>query len=259
MSVLIGGVVLLAACGGDDSSSDSANDGGSLDGTSWLLDVPSTGVDGADDISAPMSFTADSVSGSTGCNSFSGTYTASGSDLEFGALATTQMACVSPASDVEAVVVAGLDEVRQYAIEGQQLLLRNGDGETVLTYESYDPRTTIEGAWEITGYLDAANEVFTGPMADTTVTVFFSDDGTVSGSAGCNQFNGTYEVTDGTLSIGPLASTEKLCPDPAGIMEQEALVLANLEAAATVSQEANGVVLLDADGTRVLTLTPPAG
>ena len=60
----------------------------------------------------------------------------------------------------------------------------------------------------------------------------FSEDGTVSGSAGCNNFNAGYEFQAQTLSIGPAATTRRMCMTD-GIMEQETGFLAALSTVGT--------------------------
>src|SRR5262245_21355680 len=57
-------------------------------------------------------------------------------------------------------------------------------------------------------------------LNDVRPTIAFSGDGTVSGSGGCNNFNGTYTVDGSKLTFGPLASTQKACGDPADTIEQ---------------------------------------
>jgi heat shock protein HslJ len=53
--------------------------------------------------------------------------------------------------------------------------------------------------------------------------------GKVSGSGGCNRFNGSYKTTGNQLKIGPLASTFKACEE--GIMTQETRYFQALQAA----------------------------
>jgi hypothetical protein len=57
--------------------------------------------------------------------------------------------------------------------------------------------------------------------------------GEVSGSAGCNTYQGTYRSTRAAgrnaIEIGPLATTKMMCDEP--LMDQEGLYLAALEAA----------------------------
>ena len=55
----------------------------------------------------------------------------------------------------------------------------------------------------------------------------FSEDGTVSGSSGCNSYQGAYRVDGSSIVIGPLASTLRACGEP-GVMPQEQAFLAAL-------------------------------
>jgi heat shock protein HslJ len=70
------------------------------------------------------------------------------------------------------------------------------------------------------------------------ITALFAD-GQVSGSAGCNTYQGTYRSTRAagrnTIEIGPLATTRMMCDEP--LMEQEELYLTALEAATEYSVE----------------------
>lgn len=50
----------------------------------------------------------------------------------------------------------------------------------------------------------------------------------VGGYAGCNQFTGSMTVTGDGLSVGPIASTRRMCQ---GVMEQEDAFLQALESA----------------------------
>ncbi len=54
----------------------------------------------------------------------------------------------------------------------------------------------------------------------------------VSGSTGCNTYNGSYTVTGSSIKISQLASTRKLCTDDA-VNAQEAAILGALSGAST--------------------------
>jgi len=78
----------------------------------------------------------------------------------------------------------------------------------------------------VTGYNNGKQAV-TSPAADSTLTVEFGTDGTVSGNGGVNTFNGPFESTEKTVKIGPLAST--MMAGPQELMDQEAQYLAALQ------------------------------
>jgi uncharacterized lipoprotein YbaY len=83
------------------------------------------------------------------------------------------------------------------------------------------------------------------------------EDGKMTGSAGCNRYNASYNAVDegnssGSLSISPAASTRMACPEPEGVMEQEAQYLAVLEAAASYQVVDGRLSVRDETGSEVL-------
>ena len=74
------------------------------------------------------------VSGSTGCNTFSGAVTIDGSELSFGPLVTTRMACADPAANAqEEAFLTAMDGVSGYTVDDQGRLVLQGGPE--LTFE----------------------------------------------------------------------------------------------------------------------------
>lgn len=65
------------------------------------------------------------------------------------------------------------------------------------------------------------------PVALAPISASFGDDGRVHGVAGCNTYNGTYEVDGDEMSFGSLATTLMACPPP--ILDQEVTYLAALD------------------------------
>ena len=65
----------------------------------------------------------------------------------------------------------------------------------------------------------------------TQITATFSG-GTVSGSAGCNDYNGTVTPVADYFTISAITTTLQECAEPAGVMEQEQAYLAALEGTA---------------------------
>jgi heat shock protein HslJ len=71
-------------------------------------------------------------------------------------------------------------------------------------------------------------------LENTGVTVLFdSEEGKVTGSAGCNNYFAGYDLDGTNLSISPIASTEMYCGEPAGLMDQEYNYLTLLQRAKT--------------------------
>jgi len=88
-------------------------------------------------------------------------------------------------------------------------------------------------------------------LPGTTITLKFSDD-QVSGSAGCNQYGGSYQAGENSLSVGDVFSTEMGCLEPEGILEQEGVYLTALSVAATYQITADRLEIFDEAGAQVL-------
>jgi heat shock protein HslJ len=97
-----------------------------LGGTTWLLVQLGTATELA--LVVPdIGFAEDgTVSGYAGCNTFTGSYTVTGSVLSLGPLATTKIGCPTPASAIEANVLAGLAGVRAWSVGADGRLVLDG-------------------------------------------------------------------------------------------------------------------------------------
>ena len=107
-------------------------------------------------------------------------------------------------------------------------------------------------AWELESL--TGNDLLPG----TKITLEFSGD-QVSGSAGCNQYGGSYQARGDSLSVGDVFSTEMGCLEPEGILEQETAYLATLMTAARYQIVGNRLEILDEAGTQILVFVQPTG
>ena len=243
--------VVLAACGGDDDAG--------LPGTSWRVDAL-LGSDGSLTSHLPgttlsADFTADQVNGLSGCNSYFGSYSVEGDAFSAGPLAGTRRAC-DPVEimDQESSFLALLEGADRWEQDGDQLELFQG-GETVLQFTAATPLELEGSSWSLIAYNNQA-EGFVSVIIDTEVTMTFGAD-TASGMAGCNTYDAGYEADASTLEFGLVAATQKLCPDPEGLMAQEALFLSDLDMVVTYQETADGnLEMFDADGIRLLQFVP---
>ena len=82
-----------------------------------------------------LDFTATTVSGSTGCNGFSGPLTQDGATLRLGPLAAGRRVCTREAYDLERRFLDLLARVEQAEIvdDGATLVLRDGAGIALIT------------------------------------------------------------------------------------------------------------------------------
>jgi len=198
------------------------------------------------------------LAGSAGCNNYTTSYQVSGSQMTItGPVASTMMMCVDPRGimDQEGKYLAALESVASYAIEARQLTLFNAQGQAILTYTLREPTPLVGTEWEVIGYNNGKGGVVS-VVIGTQLTALFGEDGTLSGSGGCNNYRAAYTVdaasaAEGDISIGPAASTRTMCGEPEGIMEQEAQYLATLEMAQVYSIQGDRLELRTTDGALV--------
>ena len=86
------------------------------------------------------------------------------------------------------------------------------------------------------------------PLPTTTITLQFGDDGSATGTDGCNRFTTTYTASRSTISFEPAATTMMACP-PA-VATQATDFMAALDAANRYQLRGGQLILLD--GTKVL-------
>lgn len=139
-------VTVLAACSGTSSDEEpldeaeetaqAAEGGATLDMTGdWTL-ASGSGADGEIAIvdGAPITMIVaedGSVSGNASCNQYTTVATIEGSDVSFGLVATTMMACEDAVMAAESAYVAALGEVNAGQLDGDTLTLSGNGAELV--------------------------------------------------------------------------------------------------------------------------------
>ena len=224
-----------------------------LEGASWRLTaLPGHSVPAGN--GAPTArFEGGRVAGFSGCNRFTGGYTVDRDRLTIGNLAGTMMACPEPAMAVEKAFLAAFSGAQVVKQEGGRLTLAPAAGGTPLQFE-VEPKPALAGIeWDVTGYNNGRQAVV-GPLLGTRLSILFKD-GKVSGSSGCNSFRGPFKADGNALSIGPLATTRKLC-SAEGVMAQEREFIAALQTATTWAIDRGMLDVHRKDGERVLTANP---
>jgi heat shock protein HslJ len=113
------------------------------------------------------------------------------------------------------------------------------------------PEDLTRSPWLLASYLDEEK----GPSAvppGSEVTLSFGGDGRLSGNAGCNDYEGTYQVDGGLLSIKGLFWTEKFCPSPPGVMDLEGKYLSLLPESTRYNIDGNELTLSYFDERKLL-------
>ncbi len=214
-------VVVMGGC----STAPSANPA-DLEGVEWSLTGSSVSSADLAAVGITANFDGTTMSGFSGVNQYSGGYTA-GTDgsFEIGKIAGTLMAGPEPLMAAESAYLKLLEGCDSFAVADGVLTLSTGGNET-LTYEKAKPASLPGTTWNVVNY-NNGKEAVVGVATDSTLTLEFGTDGTVSGNGGVNTFNGPFESTEKTVKIGPLAST--MMAGPQELMDQEAQYFAALE------------------------------
>jgi heat shock protein HslJ len=234
--------------------------GPTLEGTPWqlvaLADQNGAAIEVLSDVEVTALFEDERVSGSDGCNNYAGSYSVDGVDLTVGPdLMGTMMACPGPIMDQAGAYTAALTSAARYAIVDDQLRILNDTGRVVVTYEVRVPTSLTGTTWQAIGY-NNGNEAVVSIAIDTEITAIFGEDGTLSGSAGCNNYTAAYEADDVNIEIGPAAVNMMMCAEPEGIMEQESLYLAALSMAEVYSIDGDRLQLRTGEGSLVADYRP---
>jgi heat shock protein HslJ len=126
LPVLILAALALTACG-------SAN---TLSGTTWTLvsygdtAAPTAAASGVD---TSLAFNKNgTLGGSMGCNGFGGDYSVKGSQIVFGSLFSTEMACDEPRMSQETTTFAIMAGTVDFTLSGDSLTITSTDGSRVL-------------------------------------------------------------------------------------------------------------------------------
>lgn len=249
MRFLPRGMIGLAACCALPASllaAATAPGANPLDDTAWVLAaIAGRHVSGGSTVT--LQFEQGRLSGTDGCNRYSGAYSATGSAFEVSPqLASTRMACPEPAATQAQAFIAGLSAAKRYRVDGARLLLLSSEGTALLTLAAQS--LLLEGtSWQATG-INNGRQAVQSIAKDTTVTLSFGADGDASGSAGCNHYSGRYAASGSSISIGQIAVTSMNCAAPEGVMEQEQAYLKALAGAGSVRYEGDRLELRTEDG-----------
>jgi heat shock protein HslJ len=129
---------------------------------------------------------------------------------------------------------------KTYALQNGRLVDTTGKGGDLVKVSAADLDGTRWTLLEL-------NEGQPAP-ADAGVTLSFGD-GQISGSGGCNSYTGSFSLGEANpfvMTTGPIAATQKSCPDP--ILEQETAYFTALGEVTQWSYQYGRLALYYADG-----------
>ncbi len=158
--------------------------------------------------------------GTAGCNSYFGSYSVAGEKLDFAQpIGATMKLCPPPVMEQEHAYLELLSQVNSYHIDDETLVLLNQAPQPVLKYVVQRPAELEKTQWQATGINNGRGGVASSANTGLSTAQFL--DGKLTGNAGCNQYSAGYTMEEKKITIGPVMTTRKHCPEPTEIMQQE--------------------------------------
>lgn len=248
-------ILALPACAdeGGGGAAGTGTDPDDLLGVSWRLDaasITSLVTDAPDGAVVTLAFEDGQVSGTAACNGYFGAYEASeDGSIAIESLGQTEMACDPPSlMALESAYLGALASATAFGLDGG-LELTGGD--VTLRFDEEvppEPLPLVGTDWTLDSVYQG--DAVSSTVAGTAVTMALGEDGSVSGSGGCNTYRGDYTADGDALSFGALASTKMACAED--VMGQEAAFLDAMSRVASSEIEGAGLTLLDASGEPLL-------
>jgi heat shock protein HslJ len=216
----------------------------------WVLDRSDSSLTVEDDNPVTLSVTNNVVSGLAPCNAYHAPFRLGDGGVKIGDVALTLRACDESTMRAEDEFVAALEAINHVSVspDGDRLTLTGED--VRLTFRAYDADELLIGTWDIVNV--ATGTAIESVLPDTHPTVTFEANGDLILQTGCNTANSSWELDGHQLTVGPLGATLKICPDPPGLMDQEAALLHALKSADRVEITPRELVILNAEGLIVL-------
>ncbi len=218
--VLFAVAVLAAACSlrGDDNAN------GGLANTSWTVrsisGVPTVGA-----ARLTMTFAPDgTVSGSTGCNQYSARFRTEGSAITIVQTSSTAVGCPGDRGPQEVAFVNALQGATTWRQTEDGSLVLGGVAEILagpgVAEGPPDEPPAGDPIVDLAGTSWSLHELGgTADFAHIVPSLVFGTDGSLSGFAGCNQFNAPYAISGADLKIGSLTTTKMACERPRSLVE----------------------------------------
>jgi heat shock protein HslJ len=256
--------VNATGCGWDDSvDSLAATEGlpstrADIEAHDWVLDLSDSSLSAESDNPVTLTVDRDEISGAGPCNAYRGTFELARDDsVEISDVAVTRMACDPDTMDAEAEYLAALEDADHVKVDvddegrdDRDRLVLKGPDDLRLAFRSFDARDELAGDWTITGV--ATGDSIDSMLLGTEPTLSFSDDGTMTVDTGCNTGGGDWDLDGDAITLDSIRITLRACDEPRGAGNQEAAVLAALDAAERVEVTPGSLTLLDGDGRIVL-------
>ena len=222
-----------------------------LDDTSWRLAEfgPADAMQTANGEVTLIFSPGNIIGGVSGCNSYGGSYTFDGTTFGVSNVASTEMACADNSlMQQESAFNAALNSATGLSMNGDELRITYSEGTLRFTRLKAPAVVPLEGTvWQLESFVSGTgdNGSASSLINSSSITVELGN-GTVAGSAGCNQFTAPYTLEGEALTVGEIVTTRMACDG--AIMQQEQAFVDALGAATSLTIDGANLVLTNADG-----------
>lgn len=199
-----------------------------------------------------LTFADGRISANSGCNTSSGPVDLSTRTLGVDKLTSTLMACPDGRGGADAWQNSFLESGPTWRLDGERLTLTGKTITVQLTDKQVltpdEPLT--ETKWVVTTLLTPDAQIRSTVLDEVDPTLTIGEDGTVTGTAGCNRITGTADLGPDDSVTFAVATTEMMCePD---VMEVEQHVLRALDGHATATIDADTLTLRNDNGSGLI-------
>ena len=206
-----------------------------------------------------ITFENGSLAARAGCNNMFGQYTVSGNVLNAPQLASTMMACDEALMKQDTWLAAFLASSPTWTYSGGTLTLTNGTDTIALAEAPTGAAVLEDTGWKLVGLISQSGSTVSAIDPSVIAWLRFAD-GQVLVNAACNSGSGTAQITDTTITFGPIAMTMRACVGPTQDVEQAMNAVLQGTTTYTVKDDPSGTLLtiMAADGKSGLQLTADA-
>ncbi len=227
----------------------------------WML-IYMDGTPPAKEARAGMMIEEDGrLNGTGGCNTFVGVAKISlmHKTIFIGQLTSTMKGCADDVMAQEIGFTTALEKANLWEVEENKLHLKDEAGALLLSFMA-DPVDKAEEKKEEAAALPAiigpewlVEDIRKRGIIDRShMTMQLTDDGRISGNAGCNLFFGQASIGAGTIETGAMSYTRRACFGEA-LQKQESQYLRALDSARKWEIRADGFLYMtDSNGNEIL-------
>jgi heat shock protein HslJ len=158
-------------------------------------------------------------------------------------MASTMMACEEALMDQDTWLSEFLTSSPEIALDGGTLTLTGSDATISLEAKAATP---LEGTtWVLTGTV--ATEAVSSLPADADASLTITD-GQAAIRTGCNSGSTSVEITDTTMTFGPVALTKMACPEELTALEASVIAVLDGEVTYEIAGDTLSIRKDGADG-----------